>query len=153
MKFRMVDRILAWQPRRSIRGTKTVSFEEYQLKAPFGDQGRLPEMLVLESFFQLANWLIVLSSDFTQMGLAVRAQHVAFEGPVGPGERMDMAIAVRRYRADGVLFDGTGHVGGRVVAVGQGCLASPAPLADYSDPEALRVLFGEIHRPAMETHT
>jgi 3-hydroxymyristoyl/3-hydroxydecanoyl-(acyl carrier protein) dehydratase len=76
MKFRMVDRILAYEPRRSIRGAKTVSFEEYQLKAAFGDEAHLPETLLLESFFQLGNWLIVLSSDFTQMGMVVRTERI-----------------------------------------------------------------------------
>ena len=147
MKLRMVDRILAWEPRRRIAGAKTVSFEEYSLRAPLGDAPRLPESLLLESFFQLGNWLIVLTSDFTQMGLIVRTEEVRFAGPVGPGERMTMELAVRRYRDDGVLFDGVGRVGAREVAVGRGCLAALAPLTDYADPADLRVLFSEIHRP------
>lgn len=147
MKFRMVDRILAWEPRRRITGTKTVSFEEYTLRSAIGDGPRLPESLLLESFFQLGNWLIVLTSDFTRMGLIVRTEEVRFAGPVGPGERMTMELMVRRYRDDGVLFDGVGRVGAREVAVGRGCLAALAPLADYADPADLRVLFSEIHRP------
>ena len=147
MKFRMVDRILAWQPQQRIVGTKTVSFEEYSLRAALGDDARLPESLLLESFFQLGNWLIVLTSDFTRMGLIVRTEEVSFAGPVGPGERMTMELMVRRYRDDGVLFDGVGRVGDREVAVGRGCLAALTPLADYADPADLRVLFSEIHRP------
>jgi len=146
MKFRMVDRILAWQPQQRIVGTKTVSFEEYSLRSALGDDARLPESLLLESFFQLGNWLIVLTSDFTRMGLIVRTEEVRFAGPVGPGERMTMELMVRRYRDDGVLFDGVGRVGDREVAVGRGCLAALAPLADYADPADLRVLFSEIHR-------
>jgi hypothetical protein len=61
-----------------------------------------------------------------------------------------MDLAIRRYREDGVLFDGTGRVGEREVAVGTGCLAAPVPLADYVDPEDLRVLAGEIHQPPKE---
>jgi len=147
MKFRMVDRILAWQPQQRIVGTKTVSFEEYNLRSALGGDARLPESLLLESFFQLGNWLIVLTSDFTRMGLIVRTEEVRFAGPVGPGERMTMELAVRRYRDDGVLFDGVGRVGDREAAVGRGCLAALAPLADYADPEDLRVLFSEIYRP------
>jgi len=147
MKFRMVDRILAWQPQQRIVGTKTVSFEEYSLRSALGGDARLPESLLLESFFQLGNWLIVLTSDFTRMGLIVRTEEVRFAGPVGPGERMTMELMVRRYRDDGVLFDGVGRVGDREVAVGRGCLAALAPLADYADPADLRVLFSEIHRP------
>jgi 3-hydroxyacyl-[acyl-carrier-protein] dehydratase len=152
MKFRMVDRILAWQPRRRIGGTKTVSFEEYNLRAALGAPAALPESLLLESFFQLGNWLIVLSSDFTQMGLIVRTEEVRFTRPLLPGECLEMELTVRRWRDDGVLFDGVGRAGGREVAVGVGCLAALAPLADFSDPEDLRVLFSEIHRPLEEKH-
>ena len=147
MKFRMVDRILTWHPQQRIVGAKTVSFEEYTLRCALGDGARLPESLLLESFFQLGNWLIVLTSDFTRLGLIVRTAEVRFAGPVGPGERLTMELSVRRYRDDGVLFDGVGRVGDREVAVGRGCLAALAPLADYADPQDLRVLFSEIYRP------
>lgn len=150
MKFRMVDRILAWEPRRRIRGVKTVSFEEYSLRGPFGDDPHLPETLLLESFFQLANWLIVLSSDFSEMALVVRVDQVTFDRPVLPGERLVMELVVRRWRADSVLLDGTGRVGGRQVASGTGCLATVVPLADYQDGDDLRVLYSEIHRPEEE---
>ena len=33
---------------------------------------------------------------------------------------------------------------------GCGCLATPAPLADYYDPQDLRVLFSEIYRPEID---
>ena len=67
MKFRMVDRIIDFVPQKSIRGVKTVSFEEYQLKSAFGGEPSLPETLIMESLFQLGNWLIMLSSDFSQI--------------------------------------------------------------------------------------
>ena len=52
MKFRMVDQIHRWEKQRSISGVKTVSFEEYNLKAPFGSPAHLPETLLIESLFQ-----------------------------------------------------------------------------------------------------
>jgi len=147
MKFRMVDRILAWESRVRIRGAKTVSFEEYGLKEAFGGEERLPESLLAESLFQLGNWLVVLSSDFSQMGLVIRFERIAFAGALRPGERMEMEIEVRRYREDGILFDGRACVESREIASGEGVLAVPAPLADYVDPDDLRVLYGEIFRP------
>jgi len=147
MRFRMIDRIDAYDPHRSISGAKSVSFEEYSLRTAFGSDPSLPESLLLESLFQLGNWLIVLSSDFTQMGLVIRTGRVEFPRPVGPGERIDAAITVKRYRDDGILFDGEAKVDGKVVIRGESCLAAPAPLADYCNPDDLRVLFSEIHRP------
>lgn len=147
MKFRLVDRILDWQPRQSIRGTKAVSFEEYELKWAFGEDPRLPESLVMESVFQLGNWLVVLSSDFTQMGLLVRTQKIHFLEPLRPGEVLLIEVLVRRYRDDGIVFDGRGLVGGQEIARGTGCVATPVELAEYYDPGNLRVLFSEIYRP------
>ncbi len=147
MKFRMVDRIIDFRPRESIRGVKTVSFEEYQLKAPLTDEPRLPESLLMESLFQLGNWLIMLSSDFSSMGLLVRIQEVRFHGAVPPGGSIEMDIRVRRYRNDGVLFDGRALIGLDAVATGTGCLATCVPLCRYHDPSDVKVLLSEIYRP------
>ena len=148
MKFRMVDRIVSWAPRQRIAGVKAVSFEEYCLKGPFGGPAALPESLLLEALFQLGNWLVMLSTDFQRMGMIVRIGEVRFDDVLRPGERLDMFVAARSFRDDGVLLDGQAAVGGRPIAYGVGCLAVPVPLADYADPADLRVLYSEIHRPA-----
>jgi 3-hydroxymyristoyl/3-hydroxydecanoyl-(acyl carrier protein) dehydratase len=148
MKFRMVDKIVSWQPRQAIRGVKAVSLEEYCLKAPFGGPPALPESLLLEALFQLGNWLVMLSTDFQQMGMIVRVGEVRFDDRLRPGQRLDMFVTARSFRDDGVLLDGQAAVGGRPIAYGVGCLAVPVPLADYADPADLRVLYSQIHRPA-----
>ncbi len=147
MKFRMVDRILSWEARTRICGTKTVSFEEYNCKAAFGGDACLPESLLVESLFQLGNWLIMLSSDFTQMGLVVRMNEIRFAEQVRPGSSLRLEVEATSYRGDGVLFNGRALCGERIVGVGTGCLATPVALADYCNPDDLRVLFTEIYRP------
>jgi 3-hydroxymyristoyl/3-hydroxydecanoyl-(acyl carrier protein) dehydratase len=147
MKFRMVDRILAWEPRRGIQGVKAVSFEEYELRRPLGDEPCLPESLVMEALFQLGNWLLVLSSDFTKMGLVVQWEEARFPDRLRQGRRLQMEVTVRTWRDEGVLLDGVARDGEKTVAIGRRCLAVPVPLADYCDPDDLRVLFSEIHRP------
>ncbi len=147
MRFRMIDRIQSYEPQRSICGAKAVSFEEYSLRTALGSEVSLPETLLLESLFQLGNWLIILSSDFTQMGLVIRTGQIEFLQPVRPGQRIDSVITVKNYRDDGICFDGEAKVGDKVVARGSSCLAAPVELSDYCDPDDLRVLFSEIHRP------
>ena len=149
MKFRMVDRILQWESRDSIRGVKAVSFEEYELRRPMGDEPCLPESMIVECLFQLGNWLVVLSSDFRQMGVVVRLEGVRFIDRLRPGRQLDMELQVRSWRDDGILFDGRASAGGQAIVTGHGCLATPAPLADYYDPQDLRVLFSEIYRPGI----
>jgi 3-hydroxyacyl-[acyl-carrier-protein] dehydratase len=147
MKFRLVDKITAWTPYQRITGIKTVSFEEYCLKEAFGEQPRLPETLLLESFLQLGNWLIMLSSDFQEMGIAARISDVRFHDYLLPGQRLELEARFVRRREEGFELAGEGLVEGRKVISGLGCLAIPAPLAEYLAPEDMRVLFSEIYEP------
>ena len=147
MKFRMVDSITGIVRGKKISGTKTVSFEEYQLKSAFCGQYGLPESLIMESFFQLGNWLIMFSTDFRKMGLLVRIEQVRFESFLRPGLRMFMEVEVKRFREDGVLFDGRAMVDSKIIATGKGCLATLVDSAEYFNPEDLKVLFKNIYRP------
>lgn len=147
MKFRLVDRIISWTPYERIRGVKTVSFEEYSLREPLGEEARLPESLLLESFLQLGNWLIMLSSDFAQMGMVIRLSEVQFHGSLTPGQQVDMEVVLKRQREDGFELSGEGRVQGRIVVSGKDCLAAPVPAQDYVSPEDMRVLFAEIYQP------
>jgi 3-hydroxymyristoyl/3-hydroxydecanoyl-(acyl carrier protein) dehydratase len=149
MKFRCVDRIIAWAPYEHITGIKAVSFEEYCLKEAFGDEARLPETLLLESFLQLGNWLTLLSSDFQEMGMVVRISEVRFDGFLLPGQQLRMEAKVIRRRQSGFELTGEGCVNGRTIISGLGCLAVPVRAADYLDPEDMRVLFTEICQPPL----
>jgi len=147
MKFRFVDKITSWSPYERITGVKAVSFEEYCLKERFGDEARLPETLLLESFLQLGNWLILLSSDFNQLGVVVRISEVRFHAYLLPGQQLQMEVTVVRRHDDGFELAGEGRVNGRTIISGLGCLAAPAPAAEYVNPDDLRVLFSEIYQP------
>ncbi|NIP55930.1 MAG: hypothetical protein GWN55_17060 [Phycisphaerae bacterium] len=147
MKFRMVDKIISFEPRKSIRAVKNISFEEYQLKSAFTNQPSLPESLVLESIIQTGIWLIMLSSDFSQMGLLVRTQQVQFKKPALPGQSMSMEVRVRSYRNDGVLFDGKAMVNEQIITCGKGFLVTVVQMSDYFDPNDIKVLFSEIYKP------
>ena len=148
MKFRFVDKILSWTPYERIVGLKALSFEEYSLKEAFGEEAHLPETLLLESFLQLGNWLILLSSGFTQMGLAVRISRVHFHDYLRPGQQLRLEVRLQRRREDGFELSGTGWVGERTLITGHGCLATPVPASDYLNPEDWRVLFSEIVEPS-----
>lgn len=147
MRFRLVDRITAWRSGQFIAGLKMVSFEEYTLREPFGMPPYLPETLLLECLLQLGNWLIILTSNFKQMGMLARFDRAEFIRPLRPGEMLAMCINVVRFREDGVLFDGCGSVDGRLAVRGTGCLAALVPLEEYEAPCDLRVLSDEITRP------
>lgn len=147
MKFRLVDSILEYEARRSIRGVKAVSFEEYQLKQAFYEAPALPESLLMESLFQLGNWLIMLSSDFTSTGLVVEVSRIEFHSQLKPGEHLTLDIHVQNYQTDRIQFDGQANFGDRAIASCTGCTARPVAIEQYTNPSDMRVLFSEIYRP------
>jgi 3-hydroxymyristoyl/3-hydroxydecanoyl-(acyl carrier protein) dehydratase len=147
MKFRLIDKILSWTPYKSISGIKAVSFEEYQLKESFGDEARLPEMLLLESVLQLGNWLILLSSDFTRMGMVAKLGRVCFHDFLRPGQQLRVTVNLLQQDAHGFVFSGQGAVADRKVISGLRCLAISVPAHEYVNPDDMRVLFSEIYQP------
>lgn len=153
MKFRLVDKITSWAAWQHITGIKALSFEEYSLKEAFGEQPRLPEMLLLESFLQLGNWLVMLSSDFQQMGMVARISEVRFHESLLPGQTLQLDVRLIRRREDGFELAGQGQADGRNVISGAGCVAALAPLAEYKSAEDMRVLFSEIYEPGVTAGT
>ena len=146
MKMRLVDAIESWEPHRAIRGRKVASFEEYMLRGGLGYAEHLPESLALGSLVELAAWLTILSSDFTQIALPCELREVRFASTVGPAQRLELSLA---QRLDGTqwVVDGRGVVGERLVLDVAGLRLATHALADFHDPADLRVLFSEIHRP------
>jgi 3-hydroxymyristoyl/3-hydroxydecanoyl-(acyl carrier protein) dehydratase len=147
MKFRYVDQILDWTPYERIRGVKAVSFEEYCLKEAFSGEAGLPESLLLESVLQLGNWLILLSTDFKQMGMVIRMSRIHFHDFLRPGERMEMEARIVRQNSEGFELAGKGCVGDREIITGLGCLAAPVDAEELVNPADMRVLFAEIYQP------
>lgn len=147
MKFRLIDKITSWAPWQNITGVKAVSFEEYSIKEAFGEKPQLPEMLLLESFLQLGNWLVVLSSDFRQMGMVARISGVRFHDRLLPGQRLQLEVSLVRRKDDGFELAGEGQVEGKSVISGAGCVATLVPLTEYQNPDDMRILFSEIYEP------
>ena len=148
MKLRMVDRILSWERDRQILGVKAVSFEEYCAKAPLGDAERLPESLMLQSLLQLGNWLLILSSGFTRMGLITELDEVRFAAPVLPGQRLALDVFMQRSDGETASFAGIGRMGQSAAVCVQKWRVQCCALDLYYDPRDLRVLYEEICRPA-----
>jgi hypothetical protein len=70
-----------------------------------------------------------------------------FHGPMLPGHRLQMEILVRGWHDDGIWIEGSVSDGQQTIVTADRCLAMLFPLADYYDPDDLRVLYSEIHHP------
>ncbi|OIP21939.1 hypothetical protein AUK22_11085, partial [bacterium CG2_30_54_10] len=97
MKFRLIDKITGWETRSRAVGIKAVSFEEYCLKQAFGDSERLPESLELQAVFDLACWLVILSSDFKKTACPISVEKIEFKNFLLPGQRMEVRVEVASF--------------------------------------------------------
>lgn len=148
MKFRLVDKIVAYTPGRCISGQKAVSFEEYSLRTRLNMDIALPESLALGALLELANWLAILSSDFRDMTLPEQIEEVTFHRALCPGERLSLHVDLLRRDADQFVFSGRATIGGEPTMEVKQWQAAIAPLSECHDPSDLRVLYSEIGVPA-----
>lgn len=94
MRWRFTDKALLFEPWERIVTVKAGSLEEYSLLEPWGDTGRAPASLLLESCVQAARWLVEASSAFT-LSCVLRDISIwqAMDG-LRPGERYCAALWV-----------------------------------------------------------
>jgi|GEM_PF-779122 len=144
MKFRLIDKITGWETRSRAVGIKAVSFEEYCLKQAFGDSERLPESLELQAVFDLACWLVILSSDFKKTACPISVEKIEFKNFLLPGQRMEVRVEVASFDDDRVVFSGRGLADGHEIIVCDNAKSQFFPLSDFEDPADRRTLFSEI---------
>lgn len=138
MRWRFVDRIERMAPWRSIRGRKSLSFEEYNLLAPFGREGVLPETLIIETCVQLVRWLAIGSSDFRQIAVLSGLEGFAFEDIVGMGDVLTASASVKRRDEHCLDVDCRILVGDRPVGKGT-VLAALEDLAPFYCRESVEI--------------
>ena len=144
MKFRMVDRLLVFEPGRRLVCRKSVSFEEYQLPARLGLPERLPASLLLQSAFEGVHWFVALSSGYQEGWLPESVESVEFRGALRPGESVELEV-LPVLDDDG--FSVVGSVGGVPVLTLQRARGRRTPLAELLDPHDMQTLTAEIAVP------
>lgn len=144
MKFRLVDRLLAYEPGRRLLCRKSVSFEEYQLPARLGLPEQLPASLLLQAAFESIHWLVALSSGFREGWLPEAIDSVEFSGTLRPGESIQLEA---QPIPDSKGFSVVGDVGGRRILSVRGATGTRTPLSDLLDPHDMQTLTAEIAVP------
>ncbi|MBF0546533.1 MAG: hypothetical protein HQM08_18955 [Candidatus Riflebacteria bacterium] len=145
VRYRFIDHVVNFKPNESFLGVKSVSFEEYDLKTPFGDSPKFPVILLVESLFQAAYWLEVLSSDFKSCAIADEFDSVTLFDSLRPGEKAFIEITILSRGKDHIIFQGSVKMENKKIATISNVHASLFPLEDFDDSSDLRTLFGEIY--------
>lgn len=153
MKFRAVDQINLWESGKRIQGIKAVSFEEYCLRSPLGYEECLPESLAAQSFIGLADWLTILSSDFSRTFFPETIERMEFRGALRPGQRLFLTVEAVQFHQDQATFSGRGECkvpeedAPRLLFEISGLSGRFFSCRDFFDPDDKQTLFSEIYRP------
>ncbi len=115
VRFHLIDRIDAYEPRESVRGRKVTSFSEEYWEEGLDGQPRMPPPFVLEAFCQAGTWLIMISTDRAKRAALLQVGSVAWHGDVRPGDVLVLDGKVTAFGQDTAVLAGTVSVDGATV--------------------------------------
>ena len=111
MRFHLVDRVLEWEPAKSVRARKVCSLGEEFWVA----DGVMPPPLVLESFCQAGTWLVMLSTDTRKRAALLSIGSVEFLADVRPGDVIELEGQVESMNDEVAVLSGRAVVDGTTV--------------------------------------
>ena len=147
MRWRMVDRIVEFQPWRRAVARKAVTLEAYALLEALGRENAFPEVFTLEACVETARHLVARSSDFALTARLDGVDAFAFHRPVTGGRMLEVAIEVTERTSEAVACASVVRDGDETVAAGAIHLRL-FPLAQAFDPTLTRGAWEQLHGAA-----
>ena len=114
MRFHLVDRVLEWEPAKSVRARKACSLGE-EFWVGEGDDLVMPPPLVLEAFCQAGTWLVMLTTDTRKRAALLSIGSVDFLADVVPGDVIDLIGEVESFSDEVAVLSGRALVSETVV--------------------------------------
>lgn len=111
MRYYLIDKVTELVAGKSARGIKCATLTDEILHDHFPDFPMLPGALIVESAAQLAGFLLEMSFNCDAQplvrALLVQIERAKFYEPVGPGDRMEIAVTIDSTRESSaqVRFD------------------------------------------------
>lgn len=142
MRFHLIDRVVEWEPGKSVRGRKLTSRSE-EFWEDDGDELRMPPPLVLEALCQAGTWLVMISTDRRKRAALLSIGSVDFLGDVRPGDVLDLEGTVESMNDEVAVVSGRVTVEGRPVLEAGDimcALIDAGDLADLDDTERLQTM-------------
>ena len=128
MRFRMIDRIIGYEPWKRIEAVKVLSLSEEYLGDHFPSFPVMPGVLMLEAMTQAASWLMRLSGGMDgAIYPLVAVKAVRYGGFVVPGNELRLVVEIVGRDGDVTRFKGKGRCGGTNAVVGRFALKRIVP--------------------------
>ena len=114
MRFHLIDRVVACEPGRSVRGLKLTSLsEDYWEDA--GSGPTMPPPPILEALCQAGTWLIMITTERRKRAALLSIASVEFVGPVVPGDVLQLDGTIDSLSDDVAVISGSATVDGEPV--------------------------------------
>jgi 3-hydroxyacyl-[acyl-carrier-protein] dehydratase len=124
MRFNLVDRIVEWQPGKSLHALKNLTLGEEYLADHFPTFPVMPGVLMLETLVEAGAWLLRLTDDFQHSVIVLReTRNVKYGNFMEPGRRMDVRIDLVVQDEASATFKGKGEVEGQTTVAARLTLA------------------------------
>ena len=101
--FVLVDRVTEVKPGSSIKGHKSVSYNEPFMVGHFPERPMMPGMLVLESLAQIGTVLVHATEPFdptTNLLFVLEIERARFRRTVIPGDQLDLSVKIVDHRSN-----------------------------------------------------
>ena len=145
-RFLFVDRILAYEPGRSIRASHRLSAVRDLRAQPYR---------LLEALAQAAGWLVAASTGFTKRGLPLSIASVRLTGPAPADATLLLEAEIVARRDESALITGRASLDGQPVAEMQRGLCALIDAERLDDPARTEAMFslllargGQLHPEA-----
>jgi 3-hydroxyacyl-[acyl-carrier-protein] dehydratase len=124
MRFNLVDRIIEWQPGKSLQAVKNLTLGEEYLADHFPTFPVMPGVLMLQTLVEAGAWLLRLTDDFQHSMIVLReARNVKYGNFMEPGRQMAIRVDLVEQDEASATFKGKGEVGGQTAVAARVTLA------------------------------
>ena len=157
MRFNLVDRIVEWQPAKSLQAVKNLTLGEEYLADHFPTFPVMPGVLMLETLVEAGAWLLRLTDDFQHSIIVLReARNIKYGAFMEPGRQMAIRVDLVEQDGASATFKGKGEVDGQTtvtarLVLGRYNLRNRDPALKDSDErivQHLRNLYAQLRLSA-----
>ncbi|MBS0193521.1 MAG: 3-hydroxyacyl-ACP dehydratase FabZ [Proteobacteria bacterium] len=120
--FLMVDRVLGYEPHKSLRAMKNITFNEPYFQGHFPGHPVMPGVMIIEAMAQAAGLLVQLSSPPPAEGepqpifYLVKVDKTRFNRIVVPGDQLVLEVEITRTLRNMAQYASRALVDGKEVA-------------------------------------
>jgi len=109
MRFHLIDRVDAWEPGKSLRGSKFLALGEEYLADHFPKFPVMPGVLMLHALVEAGAWLWRQTTDYEHAVVVLRSvRNLKYGTFMQPGRRMDVTVELTKREDETASFRGKG---------------------------------------------